>query len=151
MEPEGRNTTSAVAIGALKALEIFKNTDIEPILLILSSDHQIQDIENFHLAIVDSIDLASKGNLVIFGVVPTYPATGFGYIKAENQLELEENSLNKVARFIEKPTKKMQSFFLRTKNTLGIAVCSFLKPLLFSMKSEVSHQRYLKTVSNRSK
>ena len=66
LEPEGRNTTPAITVAALKALEIFKDTNIEPILLILSSDHQIKDMENFHLAIKNSIDIASKGNLVIF-------------------------------------------------------------------------------------
>ena len=51
LEPEGRNTTPAITIAALKALEIFKDTNVDPILLILSSDHQIEDIDNFHLAI----------------------------------------------------------------------------------------------------
>ena len=50
LEPEGRNTTSAIAIAALKTIEIFKDTNVEPILLILSSDHQIEDIKNFHSA-----------------------------------------------------------------------------------------------------
>ena len=84
LEPEGRNTTPAIAIAALKALEIFKDTNVDPLLLILSSDHQIKDIENFHLAIQNSIDIASKGNLIIFGVNPTFASTGYGYIKAES-------------------------------------------------------------------
>ena len=93
LEPEGRNTTPAITIAALKALDIFKDTNIDPILLILSSDHQIKDINNFHLAIKNSIDIASKGNLVIFGVNPTYPATGYGYIKSENQIQIIMNIL----------------------------------------------------------
>ena len=56
LEPEGRNTTPAITIAALKALDIFKDTNIDPILLILSSDHQIKDINKFHLAIKNSID-----------------------------------------------------------------------------------------------
>ena len=79
MEPEGRNTAPAITIAALKALDIYKNTDIDPILLILSSDHQIKDINNFHLAIKSSIELSAKDNLIIFGVSPTYPSTGYGY------------------------------------------------------------------------
>ena len=45
LEPEGRNTAPAITIAALKVLDIFKDKDIEPILLILSSDHQIKDIK----------------------------------------------------------------------------------------------------------
>ena len=60
LEPEGRNTTPAITIAALKALDIFKDKNIDPILLILSSDHIIKNIENFNLAIENSIDIASK-------------------------------------------------------------------------------------------
>ncbi len=66
LEPEGRNTTPAITVAALKALEIFKDTNVDPVLLILSSDHIIKDIHNFHMAIKNSIDIASKGKLVIF-------------------------------------------------------------------------------------
>ena len=72
MEPEGRNTTPAITIAALKALEIFKEINVDCILLILSSDHHIEDIDNFHQAIKNSLHVASEGNLVIFGVNPTY-------------------------------------------------------------------------------
>ena len=60
LEPEGRNTAPAITIAALKALDIYKNTEIEPMLLILSSDQQIKDINNFHLAIKSSIELSRK-------------------------------------------------------------------------------------------
>ncbi len=115
LEPEGRNTTPAIAIAALKALELFKNTNIDPILLILSSDHQIKDINNFHLAIENSIDIASKDNLVIFGVKPTYASTGYGYIKSKIKLKYNEYSAIKVENFIEKPDKKTAELFLKDK------------------------------------
>ena len=120
LEPEGRNTAPAITIAALKALEIFKDTNIDPILLILSSDHQIKDIDNFHLAIENSIQIASKGNLAIFGVNPTYASTGYGYIRSENELKSYEYSENKVEYFIEKPDKKTAELFfvsdLRSKS-----------------------------------
>jgi len=112
LEPEGRNTTPAIAIAALKALEIFKDTNVDPILLILSSDHQIKDINNFHLAIKSSIDSALQDNLIIFGVPPTYPSTGYGYIKSEKSLKHNEYSAIKVDQFIEKPDKKTASYFI---------------------------------------
>ncbi len=115
LEPEGRNTTPAITIAALKTLEIFKDTNVDPILLILSSDHQIEDIENFHLAIKNSINLALKGNLVVFGVNPTYASTGYGYIKSENQLENDKYLANKVNHFIEKPDKETAEILLKDK------------------------------------
>ena len=115
LEPEGRNTTPAITVAALKALEIFKNTNVDPILLILSSDHQIKDIDNFHLAIKNSIDIASKGKLVIFGVNPTFASTGYGYIKSENQLIDNEYLPNKVDYFTEKPDKETAELFLMDK------------------------------------
>ena len=115
LEPEGKNTTPAIAIAALRAIEIFKDSNIDPILLILSSDHQIKDIGNFHLAIKNSIDVAAMGNLVIFGVNPTYASTGYGYIKSENKLEYDEYLANKVDHFIEKPDKENAEIFLKDK------------------------------------
>ena len=115
LEPEGRNTTPAITIAALKALDIFKDTNIDPILLILSSDHQIKNIEKFHLAIKNSIDIALKGNLVIFGVDPTYASTGYGYIKSENKLENNQTLANKVDHFLEKPDKETAELFLKDK------------------------------------
>ncbi len=112
LEPEGRNTTPAITVAALRALDIFKDENIDPILLILSSDHLIKDINNFRLAIKSSIDIALKGNLIIFGVTPTYPATGYGYIKSENQLNHGKFSARKVDQFIEKPNEKSASHFI---------------------------------------
>ena len=115
LEPEGRNTAPAITIAALKALEIFKDTNVDPILLILSSDHQIKDINNFHLAIKNGIDRALNDNLIIFGVPPTYPATGYGYIKSEKPLEQNNCSAYKVDRFIEKPDVKTARLLIKDK------------------------------------
>ena len=115
LEPEGRNTTPAITIAAIRALDIFKDTNIEPILLILSADHQIKDINKFQMAIKNSIDLAFNDKLIIFGVPPTYPATGYGYIKSENELEHNEYTPIKVDHFLEKPNKKMAKLFIEDK------------------------------------
>ncbi len=115
LEPEGRNTTPAITVAALKALEIFRDTNIDPLLLILSSDHQIEEIDNFQLAIKNSIHIASEGKLVIFGVEPTFASTGYGYIKSENKLIYNEYLPNKVDHFTEKPDKKTAELFLKDK------------------------------------
>ena len=115
LEPEGRNTTPAITISALKALDIFKDKNIDPILLILSSDHQIKDINKFQLSIKNSINIASQDNLVIFGIPPTYPATGYGYIKSEKELDHNEYNPIKVDKFMEKPDEKTAKYFIKDK------------------------------------
>ena len=113
LEPEGRNTTPAIAIAALKALDKFSDENIDPILLILSADHEIKDISKFHLAIENSIEIALRDELVIFGVTPTYPATGYGYIKSEETLNPNEYTLSKVDYFIEKPDSSTASLLIK--------------------------------------
>ena len=115
LEPEGRNTTPAITIAALKILDIFKDKNIEPILLILSSDHQIKNIKSFHYAIQNSMNMALKDNLIIFGVPPTHPATGYGYIKSNCVLDHNEYIASKVDKFIEKPDDKTASFLIKDK------------------------------------
>ncbi len=115
LEPEGRNTTPAITIAALKALEIYKDKNIDPILLILSSDHQIKDVDDYQYAIKNSIDFALKDNLIIFGVPPTYPSTGYGYIKSKNQLDQKACCASKVDQFIEKPNEKTAKLLIKDK------------------------------------
>ena len=118
LEPEGRNTAPAITIAALKAFDIFKDKNIDPILLILSSDHQIKDINKYQIAIINSIEIALQDNLVIFGIPPTYPSTGYGYIKSEKELDLNEYNPTKVDKFVEKPDEKTAKFFLEDKKYL---------------------------------
>ena len=99
LEPSRRNTAPAITIAAIKALEDHKEDDSDPILLILSSDHYIENINEFKKSIQNSIKLASDGNLIIFGVIPTNPATGYGYIKSKKKLNPSDFTLNKVDNF----------------------------------------------------
>ena len=77
LEPVGRNTAPAIALAAIKSLE--KNDD--PTLLILSSDHKIADEVSFKNAIENSLVFSNNGSLVTFGIKPTGPETGYGYIE----------------------------------------------------------------------
>ena len=99
----------------MKAIEHYKKENIDPILLILSSDHYIENIEEFRKSIQKSIELASDGNLMIFGIIPSYPATGYGYIKAQNQLRKGSFIPNKVEKFIEKPNLKTAKLIFQDK------------------------------------
>ena len=97
LEPFGRNTAPAVALAALSAQE----SDANAILLVLPADHVIQNSGELRKIITQGIGLASAGKLVTFGIVPSSPETGYGYI--EKGLQLAGTSAAQVARFVEKP------------------------------------------------
>ena len=115
LEPSRRNTAPAITIAAIKAIELYKEEKVDPILLILSSDHYIENINEFKKSIQNSISLANDGNLVIFGVTPTHPATGYGYIKANNKTKEDSYIANRVEKFIEKPDLKTAEFLIKDK------------------------------------
>jgi mannose-1-phosphate guanylyltransferase/mannose-6-phosphate isomerase len=96
LEPLGRNTAPAVAAAALHALTLGE----DPILLVMPSDHLIGDAEAFYQAVGHAVALASQGLLVTFGVVPTSPETGYGYIRRGSALGADGY---RVERFVEKP------------------------------------------------
>jgi mannose-1-phosphate guanylyltransferase/mannose-1-phosphate guanylyltransferase/mannose-6-phosphate isomerase len=93
LEPVGKNTAPAITMAALSAAE-------DDILLVLPADHVITDITAFHLAIGHAKLLAEQNFLVTFGIVPTAPETGYGYIKRDTQ---QHGVAFKVAAFVEKP------------------------------------------------
>ena len=111
LEPFGRNTAPAITIAALKALEF--NDD--PILLVLSSDHEIKDEDRFLEIIFKGLNYAYKERLVTFGVVPTSPETGYGYIKSKEPLDSELITGSIIESFIEKPDKKNAQEFIKDK------------------------------------
>ena len=99
LEPFGKNTCPAIALAAIKALSIANN----PNLLIVSSDHDIQNIENFVKSVELGMNFCNKDKLVTFGVIPNTPETGYGYIEAENPLDKENIKGEKIKKFLEKP------------------------------------------------
>ncbi len=95
LEPEGRNTAPAVALGAFLEAE----TDGEAVLLVMPADHVIPDVAAFQAALQLGLGPASDGKLVTFGIVPTRPETGYGYIRAIP----EGAAAVPVDSFVEKP------------------------------------------------
>ena len=96
LEPVGRNTAPAVALAALRALDLEEN----PVLLVLAADHTIQNTEKFTDAIHAAYPLALQGKLITFGIQPDLPETGYGYILKGEEIAMD---INKVASFVEKP------------------------------------------------
>ena len=101
LEPFGRNTAPAVALAAL--------TRPDATLLVLPADHVIKDIKAFEQAVVLAGQQAQQGKLVTFGIVPTKPETGYGYIQRGGNIALDVFSVN---RFVEKPDKPTAQAYL---------------------------------------
>jgi len=94
LEPVARNTAPAIAVAALEAM----SGGDDPLLLVLPSDHVIADAQAFRQAVMAATVAAQAGELVTFGIVPTGPETGYGYIKAA-----PGEGVRRVERFVEKP------------------------------------------------
>ncbi|MCC8618399.1 mannose-1-phosphate guanylyltransferase/mannose-6-phosphate isomerase [Xanthomonas vesicatoria] len=94
LEPKGRNTAPAIAVAALEAMR----DGADPLLLVLPSDHVIQNEAAFQAAVTAAAAAAEQGKLVTFGIKPTAPETGYGYIKAGSG-----TGATAVERFVEKP------------------------------------------------
>jgi|FLOH01.1.fsa_nt_gi mannose-1-phosphate guanylyltransferase len=112
LEPIGKNTAPAIALAALK----FVNYGEDPLLLVLSADHLIQDTDTFHQSIKIAEKLAKGNKLVTFGIVPDKAETGYGYIQA--QPENVESSMMNVECFKEKPNLKLAEEYLKENSTL---------------------------------
>ena len=111
LEPIGRNTAPAICIAALKAME----KDKDSILIILSSDHTIKNVDKFLEVINSGIDFAKLDHLVAFGIIPSFPATGYGYIKSEEEFNISSINGLKISEFIEKPDIKRAKEFIKNK------------------------------------
>lgn len=104
LEPVGRNTAPAIALAALKAVQ---HGD-DPLLLVLAADHVIQDSNAFIDSVQQAVEPASEGNLVTFGIVPSKPETGYGYIKQGQP----RGSAYHVDQFVEKPDLETAKSYL---------------------------------------
>tara|TARA_A100001011_G_scaffold165279_1_gene173947 strand:+ start:5155 stop:6591 length:1437 start_codon:yes stop_codon:yes gene_type:complete len=98
LEPFGRNTAPAITIAAIKSLEL----EEDPILLVLSSDHEIKNIEKFLTILNEGSKYAEQNKLVTFGIVPTSPDIGYGYIKASKPFSTNIEGFA-IESFLEKP------------------------------------------------
>ena len=107
LEPVARNTAPAVGAAALHLVARHR----EAILLVLPADHVVADEEAFARAVSVAVPQAENGRLVTFGVVPSFPATGYGYIRTGDRIT---HSVQEVARFVEKPGRVTAARYLRS-------------------------------------
>lgn len=114
-EPAGRNTAPAIALAAARLMA----DGSDPIMVVLPADHVIKDAVEFRTCLQRAIAAAQGGNLVTFGIQPTRPDTGFGYIKTKPGSSILDSSLRSprslifdVERFTEKPDLATAEKFL---------------------------------------
>lgn len=107
LEPAGRNTAPATALAALHAVEMHEES---PLLLIMPADHVIEDAGKFSEAVQAGTSAARNGRLVCFGVVPTYAATGYGYIESDSRSLVAAP----IDSFVEKPDEDTALTLLET-------------------------------------
>ena len=96
LEPEGKNTAPAIALAAL----FINNKQDDPGLIILSSDHIIENPREFKESIIEGLYHANQDKIVTFGILPTTPETGYGYIESLDELSREKKS-SSIKKFIE--------------------------------------------------
>jgi mannose-1-phosphate guanylyltransferase len=107
LEPCARNTAPAIALAALAA------PDPKAVLLVMPSDHVIVDVDAFHRATKAALPLVEQGWMVTYGITPTAPETGYGYIRMGEELD---GGVQRVHRFVEKPDRKTAEAMLTEGN-----------------------------------
>ncbi len=116
LEPVGRNTAPALTVAALT----LQNEDEDPILLVMPADHVISNHEAFHEAVEVGAKLADEEYVVTFGIVPTHPDTGYGYIHAGNAMNQSpgNSAAHTIEAFVEKPDEATAQSYLAAGNYL---------------------------------
>lgn len=110
VEPCFRGTAPAVALAAMEALEAREQ---DAILLVLPADHMIENVGGFAQTIEEGLPSALQGKLVTFGVVPTRPETGYGYI--QKGLPLRHANGFSITRFVEKPNASTAKAYIESQ------------------------------------
>ncbi|WP_338246312.1 mannose-1-phosphate guanylyltransferase/mannose-6-phosphate isomerase [Maricaulis maris] len=107
IEPVARNTA---AVAAVAAHLVAREYGPDAFVLLLPADHHIRDVDGFHTAIEAAAELATAGSIITFGVQPTGPETGYGYIERGEKL----GQGYRVRRFTEKPDREAAQRFIDT-------------------------------------
>ena len=107
LEPKGRNTAPAIALAALQCIRQFGG---DTVMLVLPADHLVPDVEAFVASASEAFRLAEQGALVVFGISPAGPDTGFGYLEVAHV----SRESQRAKRFVEKPDLQTAQEYLAT-------------------------------------
>lgn len=113
IEPEAKNTAPAILAASLHAY----NLDEDAVLLVAPSDHIIPDTSEFHNVLKTGLASLDDGKMVTFGISPTYPDTGYGYIELSSKNK-GPSGVSDVSKFVEKPQRSIAEEMLQTENFL---------------------------------
>ena len=120
LEPKGRNTAPAIA---LAVRHIQKTHGDDAVCLVLAADHLISDDAAFEKAVAQAAEPAQEGNLVVFGIRPTGPETGYGYLEVSGKGDVPQA----LKALLRNPTAQRPKNISRTAITIGIAACLFYR------------------------
>lgn len=135
LEPVARNTAPAIAVAALAALA----EDPDAIIAVMPSDHVIRDEETFRAAVKTAAEVAASGRLVLFGITPDNPHTGYGYIcRGADMLGFDGRAFE-VERFAEKPDANTAENYLKDGGYFWNSGIFVLNAALFIAELQARH------------
>ncbi len=113
-EPCSRNTAPAILLGVLHVLQ----KERDAVFCVFPADHIIKDTETFHEKVKTALLLAHSGCIVMFGIQPNYPETGYGYIECEKKIQTQglTSQALKIKKFVEKPDAQTAAAYLDAGN-----------------------------------
>ena len=117
LEPVGRNTAPAIAVGVKYCSEMLK-CDNNEVICVLPSDHIIRPAQRFQEYLLQAEEIAKKDWIVTFGIKPIRPDTGYGYMKSGEKLHLANGKIEayRVESFVEKPDRDTALYYLGEGN-----------------------------------
>ena len=113
IEPEAKNTAAPILAASIFA----HNKNQDAVLLVAPSDHVIPDTENFHETIKVGLSYVQAGKIVTFGIKPTHPETGYGYLELHSDV-LDKSGTSELIAFIEKPSMERAERMVSSGNFL---------------------------------
>lgn len=134
IEPQSRNTAPAILAAALW----LEKEDPDTLMLVAPSDHVVPDADQFRDAVASGVSAAEAGQLVTFGITPTYPETGYGYLEMVEAIAGDQTGPVDLKRFVEKPDLDAAKTMLETGRYLWNAGI-----FLFSVKAVLAAFRSL--------
>jgi mannose-1-phosphate guanylyltransferase/mannose-1-phosphate guanylyltransferase/mannose-6-phosphate isomerase len=137
LEPIGRNTAPAIAAAAM-AIE-------DGLMLVLPADHVIADIKAFEQAVIKAAVAAEQGMLVTFGIQPSGPETGYGYIQSGSAIESASGSF-KVSRFVEKPDLQTAEKYVSSGDYFWNSGMFLFKPSVYLSELSKYHPEMVEQV-----
>ena len=137
LEPKGRNTAPALTVASLQLIE--KQEDA--VIIMMPADHIIENIALFHQAIKAGVEIAKDNHLVTFGIKPTAPETGYGYIHIADEIKhSHDHAIHTINGFTEKPELIVAEEYISSGNYLWNSGIFMMKASVWLEKIKLLQQ-----------